>query len=402
MKRIGSVVAAIFVLQLNAGLLWPQDSTHWPVVLQLPGMEKVRVEKKEYKSVDGILARMDVYYPPDFLRPRKLPVVVFVNGVGLPGLPDWRGNRDWGKLVALSGMIGVTYESRPFEIRDSEALLDHLLRHADELGMDASRIGIWTCSGHTLVGVPLALQQGRDYVRCAVIYYGAPDEIKFLRQDLSLFVVRAGLDEFRANRNIDRLVAKALDADIEFELVNYLSGHHAFDVADNTDRSREIIRATLDFLRQHLVQKPIKENRFVITAKNFYTMMRDGEVEKAKTVFLEKLKEIRSDRSNNPFYHREIIERGLNLTAQQLLQEGKIQESVETLHLMLEAYPLSPTAFLSAADGYRACGLTAVAIEKAEAALRLLDRADALSEDQKQSIRKSAAEKIERWKKEKS
>jgi len=397
MKRIGSVAAAMFVLQLNAGLLWAQDSTQWPVVLQLPGMEKVRVEKKEYRGADGTLARMDVYYPPDFLRPRKLPVVVFVNGVGLPGLLDWRGNRDWGKLVALSGMIGVTYESRPFEIRDSEALLDHLLLHADELGTDTSRIGIWTCSGNTLVGVPLALQQGRDNVRCAVIYYGAPDEIKFPRQDLSLFVVRAGLDEFRANRNIDRLVAKALDADIDFELVNYLSGHHAFDIADDTDRSREIIRTTLDFLRRHLVEKPAIENRFVITTKNFYTMMRDGEVEKAKMVFLEKLKEMRSDRSNNPFYHREIIERGVNLAAQQLLQEGKTREAAETLHLMLEAYPLSPTAHLSAADGFHSCGDVPLAIETARKALRLSQSFPSMNEDQKREFRKNVEERLKKW-----
>lgn len=402
MKRFGFIMAAIFIFQLNPAFLGAQDSTQWPVVLQLAGMEKVRVEKREYRRVDGTSARMDLYYPPDFLKPEKLPVVVFVNGVGIPGLTDWQGYRDWGKLVALSGMIGVTYESRPFEIRDSEALIDHLLLHADELGTDTSRIGIWTCSGNTLIGVPLALEQGWDFIRCAVIYYGAPDEMNSLKQDISLFIVRAGLDEFRANRNIDRLVAKALDTDMDFELVNYLLGHHAFDIADNTDRSREIIRMTLDFLRRHLIEKPGRENRFVITAKNFYAMMRDGEVEKARIIFLEKLNEMRSDRSDNPFYHREIIERGIILTAQQLLQEEKTREAAEVLHLMLEAYPVSPTAFLSAAEGYRDCDMVAMAIEKAETAIRLLDNADTLSEDQKQSIRKSAAEKIERWKKEKS
>jgi acetyl esterase/lipase len=36
------------------------------------------------------------------------------------------------------------------------------------------------------------------------------------------------------------------------ELVHHPDGHHAFDVADDTDASRQAIRRVLAFLRGHL------------------------------------------------------------------------------------------------------------------------------------------------------
>jgi hypothetical protein len=36
--------------------------------------------------------------------------------------------------------------------------------------------------------------------------------------------------------------------------MNHGTGHHAFDIVDNNDRSREIIRATLDFFMTHLTE----------------------------------------------------------------------------------------------------------------------------------------------------
>ena len=45
--------------------------------------------------------------------------------------------------------------------------------------------------------------------------------------------------------------ARALGAPVE--LVTYEGGVHAFDTAQRTERSREIIRATLAFMRRHLL-----------------------------------------------------------------------------------------------------------------------------------------------------
>ena len=40
---------------------------------------------------------------------------------------------------------------------------------------------------------------------------------------------------------------------MDIDLLNHASGHHAFDMVDDNDRSRDIIVRTIEFLRRHLV-----------------------------------------------------------------------------------------------------------------------------------------------------
>jgi hypothetical protein len=54
------------------------------------------------------------------------------------------------------------------------------------------------------------------------------------------------------NDALDRLVSKMLTWNTPVTLVNHASGPHAFDLFDDSDISREIIRQTLAFLRFHL------------------------------------------------------------------------------------------------------------------------------------------------------
>ena len=35
------------------------------------------------------------------------------------------------------------------------------------------------------------------------------------------------------------------------EVVNHATGHHGFDIEDDNDRSREIIRRTIEFIKTH-------------------------------------------------------------------------------------------------------------------------------------------------------
>jgi dienelactone hydrolase len=67
-----------------------------------------------------------------------------------------------------------------------------------------------------------------------------------------LLVVRAGRDDPELNRTIDEFVAAATAGRLAVELVHQPDGHHAFDVADDSDASREVIGRVLAFLRGHL------------------------------------------------------------------------------------------------------------------------------------------------------
>jgi acetyl esterase/lipase len=70
---------------------------------------------------------------------------------------------------------------------------------------------------------------------------------------LPLFIARAGADQTpNLNETIDRFAAGALKANLPVTVVNHPSGPHAFDLMEESEGSREIVRQILAFLRFHL------------------------------------------------------------------------------------------------------------------------------------------------------
>jgi len=186
----------------------------------------------------------DLYLPAR--RPAAVPVVVFLNGIGA----DWiRGHvqyTSWGRAVTARGLAGVTMDSREEAVaEDLAALLAHLRAHAGELGVDAERVALWSCSANARRGVPLSASLAG--LSSAVVYYGT-GEVESFRRDRPILFARAGLDNPDLNRSIDALVARALADDAPVELINLAAGQHGFDVRDDDEASRAAIARTLDFL----------------------------------------------------------------------------------------------------------------------------------------------------------
>lgn len=252
------------------------------VVLRLPGMDAVSVQSGlRYAGDDGSRQLMDVYRP-SASAPGPLPAVVFVTGYSDVGgrqmlgcsLKEMAAYIGWAKLVAARGMIAVTYETEE-PIRDARALLAHVDANAAALGIDASRIGIWSASGN--VPNALAVLAERGGIACAALCYGymldrhgtddvakaaqqfgfaypAPTASLDALRDIPLLVVRAGRDEMPGlNRSIDRFVSAALDANADIGVLNFPEGQHAFDILDDTDASRAAIRQILRFFELHLL-----------------------------------------------------------------------------------------------------------------------------------------------------
>ena len=74
-----------------------------------------------------------------------------------------------------------------------------------------------------------------------------------LRRDVPMLVARAGRDQFRVNESLDSFVAGALHKDLPVRLVNHPGAPHAFDLFDDSEATREIIREILRFMQFHLV-----------------------------------------------------------------------------------------------------------------------------------------------------
>lgn len=273
---MGRIIATALSFGLSlacAGPAWGQaetghrvrpehDLNSYGVVETVPGMDRVRVVRDvAYKTVTGQVLQMDVYSPPDQASQDELrPAVVFVNGVGDgpggPKLRTWGQYTSWPRLIAASGLVAVTFDSRSGDanagdVRDAFA---YVRVNAKTLGIDAARIGAWACSANVRAALDRIMQPGESVV-AAVIYYGA-GEVAVPRTDVPVLLVRAGRDRPQQNEQIDRLSSQVLAANAPWTVVNLPKAHHAFDVLDDNDDSRIAIRKTIAFLKDRLVPQP--------------------------------------------------------------------------------------------------------------------------------------------------
>lgn len=241
-------------------------------------MDRVVVHSNlEYTRADDPLVRMDVYVPADLKSDERRPLVILVHG-GVPAsLPvkDTGAYRSWGRLIAAHGMVAVTFTHRlrwPLSqvqeaASDVRAAIDFARANASKFNAQPERM----CIAAYSAGGPLltvALQDERRYVRCQLAIYTLVDASGFAIADEAkfalatyldkpsfppLFVARAGRDAIPTlNERLDAFVARAIAANAPITVVNHPAGEHGFDVANDDERSREIIRAALEFLKAHL------------------------------------------------------------------------------------------------------------------------------------------------------
>jgi hypothetical protein len=228
-----------------------------PAVYHIAGMDRVKPHRESYKTAEGEPLRLDLYRPLDLQPGEKRPLVIFANWKRT-SMTEWVLMVSWGQLVASTGLNAIVYQSAADPDADLNDLVAHVRKHAARLQIDAERIGIVTMSGNTVTALPFMTQPERGYIRCGVIYYGMIQR-PLVRRDLPLLIVRAGLEaDLDLNQRLDDYMKKLLEQNAPVTLINYQNGHHSFDLRDDTDRSREIIKETLAFLKRHL--QPIASN----------------------------------------------------------------------------------------------------------------------------------------------
>lgn len=306
MKRTAAVfafgIACVLTAAAQSRLPWPDaaptpaalpadfaNAVMPPVVVTLPGMESVRYTRNlEYTDVDDPNVLLDVYQPAARAAERR-PVVLFIHGgTDTRAQPkDWGLYQSWGRLAAASGLVGVTFthrlgfpQTRVLEgAADVAAAIRFVTENAARFGVDPQRM----CLAAYSAGGPMLaphMVEAPASIRCLVGYYPFMDirqtehhrasETAQTRDAYSnvlqvakpgrktpLFLVRAGRDEIPALLDtVDRFTAAALAANYPLTLANHPDGPHGFDNQTADARSREIILATLGFLKAHLVEQP--------------------------------------------------------------------------------------------------------------------------------------------------
>lgn len=252
-----------------------------PLVLKAPGMNDIPVQHDiVYARAPSRELTMDLYRPPqDTITPLAAIILATgysdVLGAEMLGckLKEMAAYVGWAQLLACAGLVAITYESEE-PVRDLEHLIDHVRANASRLQIDASRLGIWSCSGN--VPNALATLEKRDDLICGAFCYGymtsddadgrvadAARQFGFVLPrpviDMSrlahkpVLVARAGRDEMPGlNASLDRFVSAALERNLPVTVINHAAGPHAFDVFDPSPGSRAAIEQTVGFLRAHL------------------------------------------------------------------------------------------------------------------------------------------------------
>ena len=229
-----------------------------PVVYTLPGMDAVRViPNLTYSNVDNPHLLMDVYLPEVYAR--RSPVVVLIHGGSKPEYraKDWGVFKSWGRLIAASGMVGVAFTHRmgypePF-LEEATADLAHALEYvranAESWNADGDRVGLMAFSaGGPLLAGPMS--ERPPFVRCVASLYSI---LGMKPSTIPMFLARAGLDTVPGlNPAMDQFIGAALAANAPVTVVNHPAGEHGFDMLNDDDRSREIIRGVLAFFETHL------------------------------------------------------------------------------------------------------------------------------------------------------
>jgi acetyl esterase/lipase len=267
---------------------WIKEFAHKRVVYSVPGMERVKVQKGlTYKRVAGTELKMDVYLPADNRQRAPRPAVFFIHGGRIPAnlrtTPrEWGVYVSFGQLTAASGFVGVMFNHRFHaweSLADSQSdvmdALAYVRANAETLGVDKDRIVLWAFSaGGIFLSQPL--RDAPAYLRAVIAYYaildmqGSPQNapasvtlemlkeaspVHHLTQSKQtippLFIARAGLDNADLNAGADRFVQAALAKNASVEVINHATGHHGFDIEDDNERTREIIRRTLEFIKAH-------------------------------------------------------------------------------------------------------------------------------------------------------
>jgi acetyl esterase/lipase len=72
------------------------------------------VENLKYTRSDDPNVLMDIYVPPDLSENKKRPAVIFLHGGAKTDYTpkDWGVYTSWGRLIAASGFVGVTFTHR--------------------------------------------------------------------------------------------------------------------------------------------------------------------------------------------------------------------------------------------------------------------------------------------------
>lgn len=421
------LAASVFLIARAAA----QDLSK-PIVYSVPGMDKVETRLDIVYRRDGTAEmKADVYMPPGLPADARLPAVIFIHGGPLgrivspgAGAKDWGVYRSYGRLMAASGLVGVTFDHRYLSMSvkdletsfsDVEALIAFVRANASSFHIDPDRIALWGFSG----GGPhlsLGLRGGNTFVRCVVSYYAVLDltadaartgqnpqtlerfsPASYVTKDAKylppVLIGRAGLDSAGINKSVELFVSRMLAQNADINVLSQPFGRHGFDIYDDTDQSREVIAATVAFVKDRLSQPKRFDLRKARAAAELQGLLDARKFEAAREFVRTSL----SAPGDEDVTGVLVSEARLTAVGNYLLN-SEPAAAVQALEWAIALAPGSAAARASLAAAYEKTGRVGEAVTEAKKALDLVEKDAGLNGAAKKSVRDAATALLARHK----
>lgn len=155
----------------------------------------------------------------------------------------------------MNGMAAVVYDcDNPYD--DIETLMEFLIKRRKHLKLDHERIGVYAVSGHGEMGLHVIMNDNAIYskgIKGGLLLHGLMRSARELRTDVPLMIVYTdspdALDMIRSGNQI--LVRRAQSRGLPIEVIDDAPMKN-FQYIDQTERSREILRNCILFMKKHL------------------------------------------------------------------------------------------------------------------------------------------------------
>ena len=164
----------------------------------------------------------------------------------------------WGQIIAERGMVAVTYGiGNPGEgLKKISSWLDE---NSKLLGIDTSKIGFFSMNENgCAIGMETLIIDNKNYTgpksAFNIFYYGKLPLLsrKEIYSDIPIMIVQTE-DNFRnVNESMDKFIVRAKETGAPVTKIFYDQGVHEFDYRQDTPKTREIIEATLNFMKENM------------------------------------------------------------------------------------------------------------------------------------------------------
>lgn len=224
-----------------------------PIAYSYSGQDVLTIKHDiPYCKQDSVAQTFDIYYPKDFV-PCQHKSVLFVNGGG-PIKQNYKAYpcfTSWGELVAVQGVIGITFNWRSGKSEDIISMMDYLFQHAKELGIDIQELCVFSLCRAVNYTINSVLRYPE--IKKMILYYGKISTHTDLAKctNRKFLIALGACDKKYPVSCNDWFLDNAAQYQYTANLLVHPQGVHGFDYANDDEYTKDIIEKTIAFLKDY-------------------------------------------------------------------------------------------------------------------------------------------------------